>query len=183
MFTVRDENAERHTTGLGISLNDYMDQLEADLAPAIADKVSLAGCAQFEIITRRAVSGHSYAPTEEVAQHLVISEKGQIQFRANTWHNGPGKYGIGRVLETSIPASSVQEICRILDTWLYTREKDHWEPTADTGQWYIRVHQHDGREQIQRGSLTGAYVADMDLSWFIRDRITIETLYLFDQNL
>lgn len=162
---------------------DLMDHLEEDLAPRISANVSVAGCAEFAILTRRAVTGQTYTPTDEVVQQLQIAADGQVQFRANTYHNGPGRLGIGRVLEASIPAASVQEIGRMLDTWLYTRADSGWEPSADGGVWYLRVRQADGREQIQRGPLDGAFVAGMDLSWFVRERVPIEGLFLFDPGL
>lgn len=183
MFDKRTGDEGQHTTGLGVSLNDYIEQLEADLAPAIAEQVTLSGCARFEIVTRRAVEGQSYDPRDEVDQHLTITADGRVLFRANTYHHGPGRYGIGRVLETRIPKATVQEICRTLDTWLYTRAGKEWTSADHVGQWYLRVHFGDGREQVQRGSLEGAVVADIDISWFIRARVPVENLYLFDQTL
>lgn len=162
---------------------DLMDHLEEDLAPQIAANVSVAGCAEFAILTRRAVEEQTYAPTDEVVQQLTIAADGQVQFRANTYHNGPGRFGIGRVTEASISRAAVQEIGRMLDTWLYTRADAEWQPSAGQGVWYLRVRQADGREQIQRGPLDGAFVAGMDLSWFIRERVPVEGLFLFDQSL
>lgn len=180
---LRAEDSEQHTTGLGISLNDYMDQLEADLAPSISEAVTLSGSAIFELVTLRIVSGRSYAPDEEVEQHLAISADGTIRFRANTFHYGPGRLGIGRIEQTTIPVSAVQEICRILDTWLYTRGEQSWTSSSETGRWYLRVRFSDGREQVQHGSTEGAYLMEMDLSQFIRERIPLDRLYLFDQDL
>lgn len=178
---LKAEDAEQHTTGLGISLNDYMEQLEADLAPAISEQVTLSGCEMFELVTLRTVPGRSYDPAEEVEQHLGISTGGEIRFRANTYHNGPGRLGIGRVLKAEIPVSAVQEICRMLDTWLYTRGDEAWSQPADTGKWYLRVRFADGREQVQRGALGGAFLEGIDVAQFVRERVPIDHLYLFDE--
>lgn len=175
------EDAASHTTGLGISLNDYMDQLEADLAPKISDKVTLSGCALFELVTLRIVPGRAYDAAEEVEQHLAISAGGAVQFRGNTYHRGPGHLGIGRIQDAVIPQAAVQEICRLLDTWLYTRENAAWTQPTDRGKWYLRVRFDDGREQVQRGALDGAFLEGIDVSQFIRERIPLDQLYLFDQ--
>lgn len=182
---LREENAEQHATGLGISLNDFMEQFEADLAPTIADTVTLSGCARFELVTQRMVPGTAYAATDEVEQHLAISAAGEVRFRANTYHHGPGRLGIGRIRVAAIPRASVQEICRTLDTWLYMRDGEAWTQPADTGKWYLRVQFGDGREQVLRGALDGAFLPEigMDISGFIRNRIPIKDLYLFDSAL
>lgn len=178
-----DEDADRHSTGLGISLNDYIDQLTEDLAPAIAEKVTLSGCSTFELVTLRMVPDRTFDASEEVEQHLAIQADGQIQFRSNTYHGGAGRLGIGRIKQARIPVAAVQEICRMLDTWLYTREAQVWTQPADCGKWYLRVRFDDGREQILRGAADGAYLMEMDISAFIRDRIPIDRLYLFDEDL
>lgn len=180
---IREEDEVQHSTGLGISLHDYMEQLEADLAPQIAEQVTLSGCARFELVTLRLVAGAAYDSTEEVEQHLTISADGEIRFRANTYHNGPGRLGIGRVQDARIPKATVQEICRMLDTWLYMRGDETWSQPADTGRWYLRVRFADGREQVQRGALTGAYMEGMDIAQFVRERVPIEGLYLFDESM
>lgn len=180
---LKEENAEQHTTGLGISLNDYMEQLEADLAPQISEQVTLSGCARFELVTLRLVVGNTYDPHDEVEQHLAIAADGEIHFRANTYHNGPGRLGIGRVQDAAIPKATVQEICRMLDTWLYMRGDEVWSQPADTGKWYLRVRFADGREQVQRGALNGAYMEGLDIAQFVRERVPIDRLYLFDNEI
>lgn len=182
---IRGENQQEHTTGLGISLNDYMDQLEADLAPRIAETVTISGSASFELVTLRIVSGMVCDDKEEVEQHLEIKADGQIRFRANTYHYGPGRLGIGRVQDAAIPRLAVQEISRMLDTWLYTRQGQVWTQPENIGKWYLRVRFEDGREQVQWGALDGAFLPEIgiDISQFIRSRVPIDHLYVFDQDL
>lgn len=180
---IKEEDAAQHSTGLGISLNDFMEQLEADMAPRIAEQVTLSGSAQFELVTLRMREGRIYEPADEVEQHLVITTDGTVRFRANTYHNGPGRLGIGRIQDAAIPRSTVQEICRLLDTWLYMRGNENWSQPADAGRWYLRATFADGREQVQRGALDGAYLEGMDIAQFIRERVPIDELYLFDESL
>lgn len=180
---IKETNEGEYTTGLGISLNDYMEQLEADLAPRISDKVTISGSALFEIVTLRVVPGETYDAADEVEQHLAIAADGKVRFRANTYHNGPGRLGIGRVQDTAIPVAAVQEIARMLDTWLYMRDGEAWSQPANTGKWYLRVRFDDGREQVQRGALDGAFLEGMDIAQFIRERVPIDHLYLFDEHI
>lgn len=180
---LRAENAQEHTTGLGISLNDYMDQLEADMAPLIAQDVSVSTCASFELVTSRINEGQTFDPADEVEQHLTIERSGQVHLRTNTWHHGVGRLGIGRILDTTTSPAAVREICRMLDAWLYTIEQSTWDSTQNPIRWYLRVRFDDGREQIRRGRSDGAWLEGMDISQFIRERIPLEQLYLFDENL
>lgn len=168
---------------VGISLYDFMEALEADTAPQIADRVDIAGCAMFEIVTLREVPGRTYDAAAEVEQHLAIAADGAVRFRANTYHKGPGQHGIGRVEDANIPRGTVQEISRLLDTWLYMRASQDWMQPEDIGKWYLRVRFADGREQLQRGSLDGAFMDGIDIGQFMRERIPIAGLYLFDQDL
>lgn len=168
---------------VAISLYDYMDQLESDLAPEISENLSLSGCASFELTTQRYAEGRTFVPEDEVLQRLTIATDGTVRLRANTYHNGPRSLGIGRILDTTIPTTSVQEICRLLDTWLYMHESADWDQTHDNGQWYLRVRSADGKERIHRGPLDGAFLDGIDISWFMRQRIPIPQIYLFDQSL
>lgn len=178
-----EEERTQHSTGLGISLYDFMEQFEESMAPRIAEDVTLSCCAQFELVTLRIVPGRTYAAEEEIEQHVAVSTDGTIRFRTNTYHHGPGRLGIGRVQEATIPRAVVQEICRMLDTWLYTRKEQSWSPSADAGKWYLRVRFENGLEQVQRGELGGAFLEGIDVSQFLRERIPIPGLYLFDQDI
>lgn len=166
--------------GIG-SINDYIEAFEGAMG-GTADAVSINGCASFELVTLREVPQMDCGAEEEVAQYLSISADGQVQFHANTYHQGPGHYGIGRVLQTRIATGAVQEITRLLDTWLYMRGEENWTPAENVGKWYLRIRSADGKEQIHRGSLEGAFLDGIDISWFVRERVPIADLYLFDQN-
>lgn len=164
------------------SISDYMEVFEELEAAATSERLSFSDCESLEIVTMRQVPGRTFAADEEVVQHVRIGTDGRIGFHANTYHHGLGHYGIGRVLEAEIAPAVVQEITRLLDTWLFTRNQE-WSTSEDVGRWYLRVRHRDGKEQIQRGSLEGAFVMEMDVSQFLRERVPIGNLYLFDQEL
>lgn len=163
--------------GIG-SINDYIEAFEN--AVSATDTVSIHGCASFELITLRDIPNVNFSADEEIAQYISIASDGQIQFHANTYHHGSGHYGIGRVMNTQISLSTVQEITRLLDAWLYTRD-ENWAPSENAGKWYLKIRSADGKEQFYRGSLDGAFLDGIDISWFIRQRISITQLFLFDQ--
>lgn len=163
------------------SISDYMEIFEELEAAASSERVSFSDCESLEIVTMREAPGRTFCADEEMIQRLLISKDGQVQLRANTYHHGPGHYGIGRILDVEIPPAAVQEIIRLLDTWLFTRDQA-WTISEDVGKWYLRVRQHGGKEQIQRGILDGAFVMEMDVSQFIRERVPVDSLYLFDQD-
>lgn len=163
--------------GIG-SINDYIEAFENAVEPT--DKVSIYGCASLELVTIRDIPGIHFDADEEIAQYLSIGADGPIQFHANTYHNGPGHYGIGRVMNAQISQSTFLEITRLLDTWLFTRD-ENWLPSENAGKWYLKIRCADGKEQIYRGSLDGAFLDGIDISWFMRQRIPIDQLFLFDQ--
>lgn len=167
--------------GLG-SINDYIEIFEGLEETERTTTVSVRDCASLELVTQRAMAGRDYEAADEVVQRLTIAADGAVSLRANTWHHGPQALGIGRILDIRIPRAAVSEITRLLDTWLFTRDQA-WSPAEDAGRWYLRIRQQDGKEQIQRGSLDGAFVMEMDVAQFIRERIPIEGLYLFDQDI
>ena len=177
----KNENEKPQKTRLGLSLNDYMDLLEEEMAPDIADKITLKDCRALEITTKRAFEGCAFRPEEEAEQHLILAGNGQVRLRTHTYNRGEGRYGIGRILEGQIEKAAMAEILNTLDSWLFTRSGRAWEKKADAGTWRIRVVYADGREAVQQGPLTGAFLADMDVSGFMRYRLPFDGLYLFDE--
>lgn len=164
------------------SISDYIEIFEELEAADVSGRVSVSRCKSLELVTMRLISDQEYRPEDEIVQHVSMGADGKIGFHTNTYHQGPGHYGIGRVLQTEIPTASVQEMFRLLDTWLFTRQQD-WAPAEGAGKWYLRVRQQDGREEIQRGLTDGAFMDGIDICQFMRERIPISDLYLFDQEL
>lgn len=166
--------------GIG-SIYDYMEAFE-EAVDGTTDAVSIRDAASFELVTLQDVSHTSRGAEEEIAQYLSIGVDGQIQFHTNTYHLGPGHYGIGRVMHLQISPATVCEITRMLDTWLYMKGEENWSPAENTGKWYLRIRSVDDKERVYRGALEGAFLDGIDISWFLRERIPVPELYLFDQS-
>ncbi|MDD5940440.1 MAG: hypothetical protein PUC46_06650 [Lachnospiraceae bacterium] len=168
-------------TGLGLSLEDFSEAFERDLAPEISEAVSLKDAEAVSIFSDRSCPGRVFRPEEEIQQRLVIFSSGKISFRSFTYWKGDGHHGIGRMLDTKIDGTAAGEILQMLDTWLFTQKNRDWKK-EDTGRWRILVHFQDGRDEMQGGNLEGAFLPDINVSAFIRDRIPISGLILFDED-
>ena len=161
---------------------DYMERLESDLEPEIAEDLSLKACKAVAITTSREAEGLVFPAEAEIEQRLVITAKGHVQFRSFTYHGGSGHHGIGRALETDIPETSVREMMDILDAWLFSRSGQTWQKPDACGTWKILALHAGGGEDMQRGNLDGAFFAGLDISQFIKERVPVDGLYLFNQN-
>ena len=177
---ISDRNERQ--TGLGLSLNDYLDLVEEDLAPAISEITSLTGCKTLSFTTTRPKEG-DYLPEDEVEQRLVLEADGNAALRCFTFNKGEGHHGIGRGQEGKVRPNSMKEILHMMDTWLYSRREnaaDMWKKEDNCGRWILHVKFSDGRVQVQTGKAEGAFYAGMDVSQFIRERLPFEGLLLFD---
>lgn len=164
----------------GVSIEEFMDQLNEDMAPDETLERSVALAERIELVTDLDYPGAALAPEDEVRQQLILSKRGAVVFRSARYYHGKGHYGIGRYEEKHIPASSVREIFQLLDTWLFVQKPAVWEPSADRGSWIIRTSFDEGSAEMERGALTDAVVDGIHLSDFIRERIPISDLFLFD---
>ncbi len=180
---IADRNEKQ--TGLGLSLNDYLDLVESDLAPAISEITSLTGCKTLSFTTMRPKEGE-YSPEDEVEQRLVLEADGNAALRCFTYNKGEGHHGIGRVTEGKVRPNAMKEILHMMDTWLYSRRKkaaDIWNSGDGSGRWILHVRFADGRVQVQTGKTEGAFYAGIDISQFIRERLPFDGLLLFDDRL
>lgn len=165
------------------SIEELMDRFEQDLAPEIAENTSVEGARAVSLECDREYPGAEFLSEDEVRQKLVITRQGEVSLRSYTWNKGHGRGGIGRVLDTSVSPVAVKEIFRMLDVWNYGRPAQTWQPQKNCGTWTLRILQGNDHQQMLRGNLTGASAAGWDLSDFIRSRIPVQGLYLFDERL
>lgn len=158
---------------------EWMDQLNADLeAPELP--FSLAEADAVELVTDLGEEAQEVPEQQEVRQHLVLEHDGHVAFRSYTAGKGPGKRGIGRVQETDISPAAMQEILQLLDAFWYFRKDTRWSGTKEEARWVLFCRRAGEGTGMIQGELSGAFVAGMDLSFFMRQRIPIPKLFLFD---
>ncbi len=181
---------ERTPSILGLSLYDFMEAFEKGMEPELMGHVNLAGCEMFELTTNRMYKGAEYAPEEEVVQHLAIRKDGVVRFTSNTYHKGEGKLGIGRVVDAKISAGTMKEICDLVDSWLFSTGSQAFNLDEPKGRWILRARFEDGgsyesggREDLQQGTLAPAFFAGIDICQFIRERIPVSGMYLFEDQI
>lgn len=182
-FSQNETEAEEEPRSIGIggvSIQEFMDQLEEDMSASEALNQPVSSAERLELITDRDFPGAALLPEDEVRQQLILSSRGGVVFRSVRYYRGKGHYGIGRYEERHVASSTVKEIFSLLDTWLFVQKPQLWDPETDHGSWIIRAGFAEGNTQMERGSLTGAVVDGIDLSDFIRQRIPIGGLFLFD---
>lgn len=179
--TLPEEADESRSIGIGgVSLEEFMNQLEEDMSAGEALAQSVSSAERLELITDRDYPGAVLQPDDEARQQLVLSAGGVIVFRSVRYYRGKGHYGIGRYEEKRVAPAAVREIFSLLDTWLFVQKPQLWSPETDRGSWVIRAGFAEGNTQMERGRLEGAVVDGVDLSDFIRQRIPIGNLFLFD---
>lgn len=165
----------------GVSLEEFMDQFNEDMEPDHTTETSLSSASQIEMITERGSQRqHVWQPDDEVRQQLVIGRDGNIVFRSLKYFKGKGHYSIGRYETTQMTSGTAKEIYQLLDTWLFVSRPQRWNPDSEAGSWLLRVRHEEGPTGIERGSLTGAFVDGIDVSSFIRQRVPVAGLFLFD---
>ncbi len=124
----------------------------------------------------------SYGPCpsaeDEVAQKITISRSGRVWFTSYLWNTGFGEFKVGRKMQLSIGAKAAEEILDVIRRYRNT-PKDGY--VTDIGDWEMKIKNADGDLFQDEGSNMGAGLDDgTDVSEFIRERVPIENLFLFD---
>lgn len=164
----------------GVSIKEFMDQFNEDLAPDESLERAVSAAAAIEIVTSRDYPGAKLSSEDEAQQQLMISKGGLVVLRTMKYFKGKGHYSIGRYEKANIAPSTVSEIFNLMDTWLFMTDLTPWNKAEDRGSWTLRVSHDTGHAEMMRGALTGASVDGIDLSQFIRVRIPIRHLFLFE---
>ena len=158
---------------------ELMNQLNEDLSyRPLTSSLAEADMVEIETDLGEEENGD---PGREAVQHLYLARDGSITFRSFTGGKGRGKRGIGRYETCSVSAAAVLEILQLLDTFLYLRSSERWSGREEDARWVIRSARRGEGTEMTAGALEGASCGGMDLTYFIRQRIPIPDLLLFDR--
>ena len=132
---------------------------------------------KFRIETNIIAYGPEPAPSDEVEQHLTVSETGRIWF--NAYQYGDGNYLRSRSSQLYIGTEAARDILQKVLSWA---EKDYREPlVTDVGFWKVTLFESEDFELSAYGSVVERPMVDgQSLSDILRKKIPIDNLFLFD---
>lgn len=123
--------------------------------------------------------GYGPAPdyNDEVEQHLTISSTGRVW--CNRYIFGEGyNYVLNRKEQVSIGKDAAVHILGLISDLLLTYQSYF---VTDVGDWKMEIRYRNGDKKKIDGPLIGnVFVDDIDLSDYIRSKVPIEDLFVFD---
>ncbi|MGB4511533.1 MAG: hypothetical protein WBI31_07705, partial [Thermacetogeniaceae bacterium] len=121
-------------------------------------------------------------PDDEVEQHLTISASGRIWFTGYKYGNGFGQFEISRKQQFNIGKSAVKEILELFSQYIESEQLTYY--ATDIGTWEMKITDTDGKSHNFKGALCGGVtVGDTDLTYYLREQIPIQNLFVFEDNL
>lgn len=121
--------------------------------------------------------GPEPAPSDEVEQHLTVSESGRVWFSA--YQYGGGSYRRSRSSLLYIGPEAAEEILRTIRSWAL---QDHQDlVVTDTGCWELTLVESEDMELCAFGSVAEqTMLGGENLSDILRRKIPIDNLFLLD---
>lgn len=134
------------------------------------------------IVSNNICFGPEPLPDDEVEQHLTISANGGIWFTGYKYGNGFGRFEISRRQQFNIGKSAVKKILELFSQYI---ESDQLTCDAtDIGTWEMEIIDTDGKSLNFKGALCGGVtVGDTDMTYYLREQIPIQNLFVFENNL
>lgn len=133
------------------------------------------------IISNNICFGPEPLPDDEVEQHLTISANGGIWFTGYKYGNGFGRFEISRKQQFNIGKSAVKKILELFSQYLDSDQLTCY--ATDIGTWEMTITDTKGEVHTFKGSLCGGVtVGDIDLTYYLREQIPIDSLFLFEDS-
>ena len=134
---------------------------------------------KIELISNNICYGPEPSPNDEVEQHLTISITGDVWFIGYNYSGGFESYKIGREQNLSIDKTRVEQILSLISQYFFYNPSTLF--ATDIGQWELIIVDISGKEYKFNGSLFGEImVGDIDITEYIRENISIDSLFVFD---
>ena len=134
---------------------------------------------KIKIISNNICYGPEPSPTDEVEQNLTISSTGRVWFTGYNYGGGFSNYIAGRKKQLSIGRNKASDILSLVSQYFDNKPSAIF--ATDIGEWEIIITDTDKNNQKFKGSLCGGVtVGDIDLTEYIREHISIDGLFVFD---
>ena len=132
---------------------------------------------KFRIITNIIAYGLEPVPSDEVEQHLTVSENGRIWF--NAYQYGNGNYLRSRSRQLYIGTEAASDILHKVWSWATKDYRDRL--VTDVGYWKVTLFESADFELNAYGNVVERpMVNGQSLSDILRRKIPIDNLFLFD---
>jgi hypothetical protein len=132
------------------------------------------------IISNNICYGPEPLPEDEVEQHLTISANGKVWFTAYKYACGFGKFEICRRQQLPIGNPVAMEILALFSQ--YVNSNQLVCHATDIGTWEMVITDTEGKSYNFKGSLCGGVsVGDIDLTYYLREKIPVKGLFVFDE--
>ena len=131
------------------------------------------------IISNNICYGPEPLPGDEVEQHLTISATGRVWFTGYKYASGFSKYEICRKRQLAIGKPVAKEILALFSQYINSNQLVCY--ATDIGSWEMSITDTEGKSFIFKGSLCGGVtVGDIDLTYYLRKQIPIDSLFVFE---
>ena len=138
--------------------------------------------AKISIVSSDTVAKKQFDTEKEIEHHIDINHTGKLLFTAYNFHESLEYYDVSRCQEHQLELLETREITRTFSDFFRNCYKEMY--ANDKGIWTLEITNRQNISYYYRGSFDALLpVEDTDLSNFIRSRLKIKDLLLFDGNL
>lgn len=116
-------------------------------------------------------------PTDEVEQHLTISNTGRVWLSRYAFGDGY-RHVLQQREYSQMKRDDVEALIRCVNQFLKSENNEMF--VTDVGSWTMTVKYEDGEKEIIKGSMIGDVVGDgVNITQFIRSHVDIKNLFVF----
>ena len=165
----------------GTSMEDSLQiqEIDSKMAEKTEDENFTGIAKKMRIVSNNTCFGLHSEPTDEIEQHLTISNDGRVWFSAYAFGEEKDKYTKVRGRNFSIDRNTAQKMLNKVANYF---QNEYTETLAtDIGDWFLELTNNDGTICKFRGSLWDRfYYEDESLSDVVRETLGMDGLYVFD---